>query len=106
MPTIHPQVRARHETARVADQENTRAAILLGSAQPAQHVLRRPVCPALRVLLEQLLDHGRHDVAGRDGVDADAVGAPLGGEVARELDDAGLAGVVGRADEALSSTKT
>ena len=43
----------------------------------------------------------RVDEARRDGVDADAVGTPFGGEVAAELEDGGFGGVVGGADEAL-----
>ncbi|KAI6890292.1 hypothetical protein KC325_g258 [Hortaea werneckii] len=39
--------------------------------------------------------------AGRDGVDADVVVAPFGGEVAAELQHGGFGGVVGGADETL-----
>ena len=99
--SIDSQIRAGHEAAGIADEEDASAAVLLGRAEAAEHVLGGPVGAALGELLEQLLDHGRDDVARRDGVDADAVRAPLGGQVAGELDDGGLAGVVGRADEAL-----
>ena len=73
-------------------------------AQLAKHVLRWPVSPPLRVLLEQRLNHSCGDIARRDGVYADAVYAPLGGEVAGELDHAGFAGIVGWANEALEPT--
>ena len=52
-------------------------------------------------MFEERFHHGGDDVAGRDGVDADAVVAPFRGEVAGELEDTGFAGVVGGADEAL-----
>lgn len=99
--TINPQIRARHKAARLTNEEHSGAAVLLGLAELAQHILRGPVPFALGVLLEQRLDHGRHDVARRDGVHADAVLAPLGGEVAAELEHASFGGVVGGADEAL-----
>ena len=53
------------------------------------------------MFLEQSLDHGSCDVAGRNCVYADAVAAPFGSEVAAELEDGGFGGVVGWADEAL-----
>lgn len=105
MPAIHAQITPRHKTARVADQEHRGAAILLGRADAAQHVLARPALAALRVQLEQLVDHGRLDVARRHGVDPDAVLAPFRGQVARELQDAGFAGVVRGTDEALTEKK-
>ena len=101
MSTINLQITARHEAARIADAEHSRTPVLLRHAQLAQHVLRRPVAPALRVFLEQGLDHGGCDVAGRNCVYANAVAAPFGSEVAAELEDGGFGGVVGWADEAL-----
>jgi len=98
MPTINPQIRARHKTTRIADQEYRSTTVLLRHAEFSQHILRGPVAAALGVLLEEGLDHGRDDVTGRDGVDADAVGAPFRREVAAELDDAGFGGVVGGAN--------
>lgn len=70
---IDPQIAARHEAARIADAEDGRATVLFRNTELAQHVLGRPVAPPLRVFLEESLDHGGRDVAGRDGVDADAV---------------------------------
>ncbi|CAG8672910.1 9586_t:CDS:1, partial [Scutellospora calospora] len=96
--TIDPQIRSRHEAARIANAEHRRTPVLLRNTKLAQHVLRGPVALALGVLLEQRLDHGGRDVAGRDGVDADAVGAPFGGQVAAELEHGGFGGVVGGAD--------
>ncbi len=105
MPPINPHIRPRHKRTRIANQKHRRAPVLFGFTQLAQHILRRPVSSPLGELLEEGLDHGGHDVARRDGVDADAVRAPLGGEVAGELDEAGFGGVVGGADEALQEHK-
>lgn len=101
MPAIHPQVCAGHVRARIADQEHGGAAVLVRGRQAVQHVLGWPLRRALGELHKEVCDHGRQDVAGGDGVDADVVDAPLGGEVARELEDGGLGGVVGRAYETL-----
>lgn len=101
MTAIHPQVTPRHEAAGITDQEDGGAAILLGLGHATQHVLLGPLVAALGEFHEELLDHGGDDVAGGDGVDADTVLAPLGREVAAELDDGGLRGVVGGADQSL-----
>ena len=101
MPPINPHIAPRHKAARITKQINRRTAILFRPTQLAQHVLLRPLLAPLGVFLEQLFDHRGHDVAGGDGVDADAVRAPFGGEVARELDYAGFGGIVGRADQTL-----
>jgi hypothetical protein len=77
MPTIDLQVTASHKAARIANAEHGRTSVLFGRAELAQHVLRGPVAPALRVLFKQCFHHSRRDVAGRDGVDADAVGSPF-----------------------------
>lgn len=92
--TIHAQVAASHEAAGIAEQEDRGATVLLWPGEAAQHVLLGPLVPAVGELDEQLLDHGGDDVAGGDGVDADVVGAPFGGEIAGELEDSGLAGIV------------
>lgn len=101
MATVHPQIASRHKAAGIADQKHSRATVFLGPRQATQHVLLGPFLAALGELHEQVLDHLRDDVAGADGVDADVVLAPFGGEVAAELDDGGFGGVVGWADEAL-----
>jgi hypothetical protein len=101
MSTIDLEITSSHEAARITDAEHSRAPVLLRHTQLAQHILRRPVAPALRVLLEQSLHHSGRDIAGRNGIHADAVAAPFGGEVAAELEDGGFGGVVGWADEAL-----
>lgn len=101
MPAVYPHIRPGHEAASITDQKHSRATVFFRRAEAAQHVLRRPVCPAVRILLEQLLDHGGDDVTWRDGVDADSVLAPFRREVARELEDAGFACVVGGTDQAL-----
>lgn len=102
MSTVNAQVTTSHEAASIAEQEDSRPAVLLRTGQTAQHVLLGPLVAALRELDEELLDHCGDDVAGGDGVDADVVLAPFGGEVAAELDDGGFAGVVCGTDEALS----
>lgn len=101
MSTVHAQVAAGHEAACIAKQENGSAAVLLRTGQAAEHVLLGPLVAALGEVDEQLLDHGSDDVAGGDGVDSDVVLAPFHGEVAAQLDNGGLAGVVGRADKTL-----
>lgn len=98
---INLQITASHKATRIANAEHSRAPVLLRHTQLAQHVLRRPVAPALGILLEQSLDHGSCDVARRNRVYADAVAAPFRSEVAAELEDGGFGGVVGWADEAL-----
>lgn len=82
MPAVDPQIRSRHKATRVADQEHRRTTILVGLAQLAQHILRRPIPFPLWKLLKQRFHHGCDNIAGRDGVDTDAVRAPLGGEIA------------------------
>jgi hypothetical protein len=77
MPPINPQITTRHKAARITDAEHRGTPVLLRHTEFPQHILRRPIAPALGVLFEQSLDHGGRDVAGRDGVDADAVGAPF-----------------------------
>lgn len=91
----------RHETASITDQEGRGASVLLGLAQPAQHVLRRPVRPPLGVLHEERFHHLSHDVARRDRVHPDAVLAPFASQVAAQLQHCGFGGVVGGADETL-----
>jgi hypothetical protein len=98
MPPINPQITTRHKAARITNTEHRSTPVLLRHTELAQHVLRRPVAPALGVFFKQSLDHGGRDVAGRDGVDADAVGAPFRGQVAAELQHCGFGGVVGGAD--------
>ena len=101
MAPINPQIAPRHKATRITDAKHRRPTVLLRQTELAQHILRRPIPPPLGELLKQCFYHGGYDVARRDGVDADAVGAPFGGEVAGELDHAGFGGVVGGADEAL-----
>jgi hypothetical protein len=101
VPTINFEITSGHEAARVADAEYCRTSVLLRHTQLAQHVLRWPVAPALRVLLEQRFHHCRRDVTGRNGVDTNTIGAPLGSKVAAKLEDGGFGGVVRRTYQAL-----
>jgi hypothetical protein len=104
MAPIHLQVRARHEATRITYQEYRRAPILSRLAQPSQHILRRPIRLAIRILDEQLLHHSRDDIPWRNCVDANIVLAPFGSEIAAKLDDAGFGCIVRGADEALERT--
>lgn len=103
MSTVNAQVTTSHEAARITEQEDRRTAVLLRTGQAAQHVLLGPLVAALGEVDEELLDHGGDDVARGDGVDADVVLAPFGGEVAAELDDGCFGGVIGGADQTLQS---
>lgn len=94
MSTINPQIRARHETARITEQEDRRAAVLFRITQPLEHVGIRPSGPALRESFKEAGRHGGHDVARRKRVDADAMLTPFRGEVAAKLEDGGFGGVV------------
>lgn len=104
MPTIDLHISTSHEATRIADHEHCGSAKLFWLTQLAEHVLRGPVPPSLRVLLEQRCGHGCDDVAGRDGVDADAELAPFRSEVLGKLDDACFGGVVGWTDESLEDS--
>jgi hypothetical protein len=118
MAPVHSQIRPRQERTCIAHQEHGRTAVLLGPAQPTQHVLLRPVAPPLRVLLKELIHHVGEDVAGGQRVDADGlVGGgrgggraaargrrqvtPFRGEVARQLEHSGFGGVVRGTDQPL-----
>jgi hypothetical protein len=82
MSTINLKITARHEAARITDAEHSRTPVLLRHTQLPQHILRRPIAPALGVLFEQRLHHSGRDVAGRNRVHANAVAAPFGSKVA------------------------
>ena len=71
--TINLQITTSHEAARITNAEHRRTSVLLGQTQLAQHILRRPIASALWVFFEESLHHCGCDVAGGDGVDADAV---------------------------------
>lgn len=95
MATVHPQVGTGHEAAGVAEKEDGGAPVLLGVAETAQHVGIGPAGLPLGEGVEQGSRHRRDDVAGRDGVDADAVLAPFGREVASQLEHSSLGRIVG-----------
>lgn len=92
--TINNELAARHEGARITEQEQRRALELLRRAQPPHHVLARPQRLEVRLVIEVLLHHRRHNVPGRQAVDADPVRRPLHRQVLAELDHSRLAGVV------------
>lgn len=102
MTTINTQVTTSHEAGSITEQEDGGTAVLFRTGETTEHVLLGPLVATVGEVDEELLDHGGDNVAGGDGVDADVVLAPLGGEVATELDDSGLACVVGGTDETLA----
>ena len=102
MAAVYAQVGPGHEAARITDQEDGSTPVFLRLAQSSQHILLRPLGLPLRELVEELGDHSRDNIAWRNGVHADAVLAPFGGEISPELEDGGFGGVVGGADEALN----
>ena len=73
MPAVNLQISPCHEATSFAEQEYRSSAVFFRLAELAEHILRRPLALTLGKLFEQRLDHGRDDIAGRDGVDADAV---------------------------------
>ena len=103
MTTINSEIASGHEAAGIADEEDASASVFVWVAELAQHILRGPVAASLGVLLEEGLHHLCHDVARRDGVDADAVGTPFRGEVASELEHSRLGRIVRGTDQTLPS---
>ena len=101
MTTIHAQIASRHKAACVAEQKDRSTSVLLWTRQTAQHVLFRPLLSTLGELLEEILYHLCHDVAGRNGVDTDVVLAPFGRQVASKLNDSSFAGIVSWTNQAL-----
>ena len=93
--TVNAQISTSHEAAGITDQKHTSATELVRQRQATEHVFLGPLLLAVGEVVEQVLQHLGHDVAGREGVDADAVSAPFGGEVASELDDGSFGGIVG-----------
>lgn len=87
MSAINLHISGSHEAARLTQQEDSRATVLLRLTELAKHVLRGPVSLSIRVLLEQLLHHCGHDIARRYCVHTNTVLTPLRGEVTGELDD-------------------
>jgi len=77
MAPIHSQIRRRHEGARIRKQEDCCCSVLLGLAQPPEHILRRPISPPLGIPLEQFFNHGSYNVTRRDCVHPDPILAPL-----------------------------
>lgn len=101
MSTVDAEIGGGNEAAGIAEKENSSTTVIFRERKTTEHVLLRPLLTTLRVLDEQLLDHSSHDITGGDGVDADAIHAPLGGKVAAKLENTCLASVVGSADETL-----
>lgn len=87
MSTVDPQVAPCHEATRLADEENRGSAVLMRVAEAVEHVTISPICSPLGILVEQRFRHGSHDVPGGNGVDTNAVLAPLRGKISSQLDD-------------------
>jgi hypothetical protein len=103
VPTINSQIRPCHEAASIADEKNSCPSVFLWLAQSVQHVLLRPLVLPLGILHEQSFNHRRHDITWGYGVYPDTVHAPFGGQVASQLHDTCLRGVVSRAYQTLDS---
>ena len=101
MATIHAQVASSHEAASITEQEDSSATVLFRSGETAKHVLFGPLVATFGELDEQLLNHSSNNVTRGDGVDADVICAPFGGEVACELEDSSLASVICGANKTL-----
>lgn len=92
--SVNADIRTSHEAAGIAHEEDGRATELGRVADAAKHVLAGPLGLALGVYVKQVLQHFGLDVAGRQGVDADAVLAPFSSQAAGELQNGRLGGVV------------
>jgi hypothetical protein len=103
MPTVNLQIRPCHERTCIANQEDRRTPIFPRLRQPAQHILRRPIRFALRVLDKQLLHHRRHDISGRNSVDANVVHPPFRSKVPSELNYTRFRRVVRRTNQTLKN---
>lgn len=95
MTSVHAEVGASHEARSVTQEKDGRATVLFWVAQPAQHIVLGPVLLPVGELLEKGCCHCSHDVARGNSVHTDAVRSPFHGQVPRELEHAGLGGVVG-----------
>ena len=104
MTAINAEIAACHETAGIAQKENSSTSIIVRRGQATKHVFLGPVRSALRVSDEQVLHHGGHNVPGRDGIATNSVHTPFGSEIARQLKNSSFAGVVGRADQSLTES--
>ena len=90
MSSINPHISGRHIRAGRRHQEDRRPSEILRSAQLSKHVLLRPLFSPFRKLLEQFLHHGCYDVPRGYSIDADAVLAPLRGQVSGQLQNTGF----------------
>jgi len=94
IPAINNTIRARHEPAAVRSQKDSQVVQVVDGAQT---LLRRVVDPDALLRLERRHSVKRRvHVARADGVDADLVARPFGGERFGELEDGGFGGVVAR----------
>lgn len=70
---------SRHEAAGVTQSKEGSTSEFLRVGKATEHVLGFPDSPGGRVLLKDLLNHGRNDVARAKTVDTNAVTAPFHG---------------------------
>lgn len=94
MAAINAQVATRHKTTGVAEEEDGRSSIFTWQAQSPQHVLLGPYLLALGEIVKERLQHVRHNVPRGQGVDTDAILAPLSRQTAAELDDGRLGCII------------
>lgn len=104
MSSINPHISCRHIRAGRRHQEDRRASEILRSAQLPKHILLRPIFSPFRELLEQLFHHGCYDIPRGYSIDADAVLAPLRGQVSGQLQNTGFRSVVCRTYQTLTSS--
>lgn len=99
--TIDKERAPSHEAASIRQREQSRTTELLRHRQAPEHILRFPRRTSRRILLEDLLNHGRNDVTRAKTVDPNAMPPPLHSQRARKLDHSRLGGIVHGARHAL-----
>lgn len=104
---VDDHVLSSHERARITQHEQDGTAVLLWSADTAQHVTFLPLGAQSRVVLEVRLHHWSDDVSGTEHIDADRLAvdflAPLHCQAPTELDDGALRRVVDGTEEVFVS---
>ena len=79
MATINAQVRTGHERTCWAQEEDGGASEIFRSTELSEHVLSGPIDSPFGESLEEFFDHRGDNVAGRYGINSDAVFAPFRG---------------------------
>ena len=94
MATVNDQRASSHEAARIRETKQRRATEFLRGSQTTKHILRLPNSPRSRVLLENLLNHGRNNMSRAKAVHTNTMTAPLHSQRAGKLDNSSLGGIV------------